>query len=146
MPAACCASDRRAPARGPGPACYGLGGTDATVTDANVVLGIIDPDYYLGGKIKLDRAKAEAAVGRIAKQLKLKPLDAAYAIYTTSNHNMIAAIEDITDQRGHRSARILRGQRRRRDRLPYRRDGAAARHQAASWCRNSPPASAPSAA
>jgi len=84
----------------PGPACYGLGGTDATVTDANVVLGIIDPDYYLGGKIKLDRGKAEAAINRIAKQLKLKPLDAAYAIYTTSNHNMIAAIEDITINEG----------------------------------------------
>jgi N-methylhydantoinase A len=84
----------------PGPACYGLGGTDATVTDANVVLGIIDPDYYLGGKIKLDRGKAEAAINRIAKQLKLNPLDAAYAIYTTSNHNMIAAIEDITINEG----------------------------------------------
>ena len=84
----------------PGPACYGLGGTDATVTDANVVLGIIDPDYYLGGRIKLDRGKAEAAINRIAKQLKLKPLDAAYAIYTTSNHNMIAAIEDITINEG----------------------------------------------
>ena len=84
----------------PGPACYGLGGTDATVTDANVVLGIIDPDYYLGGKIKLDRGKAEGAINRIAKQLKLKPLDAAYAIYTTSNHNMIAAIEDITINEG----------------------------------------------
>src|SRR5690242_13990886 len=84
----------------PGPACYGLGGADATATDANVVLGIIDPDYYLGGKIKLDRGKAEAAINRIAKQLKLKPLDAAYAIYTTSNHNMIAAIEDITINEG----------------------------------------------
>jgi N-methylhydantoinase A len=84
----------------PGPACYGLGGAEATVTDANVVLGIIDPDYYLGGRIKLDRSRAEAAIGRIAKQLKLKPLDAAYAIYTTSNHNMIAAIEDITINEG----------------------------------------------
>ena len=43
----------------PGPACYGRGGTEATVTDANVVLGIIDPDYFLGGRIKLDRAMAE---------------------------------------------------------------------------------------
>ena len=84
----------------PGPACYGLGGTDATVTDANVVLGIIDPDYYLGGRIKLDRAKAEAAIEAIAKRLKVKPVDAAYAIYTTSNHNMIAAIEDITINEG----------------------------------------------
>ena len=84
----------------PGPACYGLGGTEPTVTDANVVLGIIDPDYYLGGKIRLDRAKAEAAVGKIAKQLKLSLNEAAYAIYTTSNHNMIAAIEDITINEG----------------------------------------------
>jgi N-methylhydantoinase A len=84
----------------PGPACYGLGGTEPTVTDANVVLGIIDPDYYLGGKIKLDRAKAEAAIGKIAKQLKLSLNEAAYAIYTTSNHNMIAAIEDITINEG----------------------------------------------
>jgi N-methylhydantoinase A len=84
----------------PGPACYGLGGTEATVTDANVVLGIIDPDYYLGGKIKLDRAKAEAAVGKIAAKLKLGLEAAAYAIYTTSNHNMIAAIEDITINEG----------------------------------------------
>ena len=84
----------------PGPACYGLGGTEPTVTDANVVLGIIDPDYYLGGKIKLDRAKAEAAIGKIAKKLKLSLKEAAYAIYTTSNHNMIAAIEDITINEG----------------------------------------------
>src|SRR3954469_21139704 len=84
----------------PGPACYGLGGTEPTVTDANVVLGIIDPDYYLGGKIKLDRAKAEAAIGKIAKRLKLGLKEAAYAIYTTSNHNMIAAIEDITINEG----------------------------------------------
>jgi N-methylhydantoinase A len=84
----------------PGPACYGLGGTEPTVTDANVVLGIIDPDYYLGGKIKLDRSKAEAAINRVAKQLKLSCRDAAYAIYTTSNHSMIAAIEDITVNEG----------------------------------------------
>ncbi len=84
----------------PGPACYGLGGTEPTVTDANVVLGIIDPDYYLGGRIRLDRAKAEAAVGKVAKKLKLSLIEAAYAIYTTSNHNMIAAIEDITVNEG----------------------------------------------
>ncbi len=93
----------------PGPACYGLGGTEPTVTDANVVLGIIDPDYYLGGKIKLDRAKAEAAIGKIAKQLKLSLKEAAYAIYTTSNHNMIAGDRGHHDQRGHRPPRLLRG-------------------------------------
>ena len=84
----------------PGPACYGLGGTEATVTDSNVVLGIIDPDYYLGAKIKLDRGKAEAAVAKIASRLGLSLHNAAYAIYTMCNHNMIAAIEDITVKEG----------------------------------------------
>ena len=84
----------------PGPACYGQGGTDPTVTDANVILGIIDPDYFLGGRIKLDRPAAEKAVGRIAEQLSIGLIDAAYAIHTTSNHNMITAIEDITIREG----------------------------------------------
>jgi N-methylhydantoinase A len=84
----------------PGPACYGKGGTEATVTDANVVLGIIDPDYFLGGQMKLDRAKAEAAVERFARKVGLGTVEAAYAIYTTSNHNMIGAVEDITINEG----------------------------------------------
>lgn len=84
----------------PGPACYGRGGKEPTVTDANVVLGIIDPDYFLGGRIKLDREKAEAAVGKIARQLGTSLVEAAYAIYATTNHNMIGAIEDITVNEG----------------------------------------------
>ncbi len=84
----------------PGPACYGKGGTEATVTDANVVLGIIDPDYFLGGRMKLDRAKAEGAVGKVAERLGKSLVETAYAIHTTSNHNMIAAIEDITINEG----------------------------------------------
>ena len=84
----------------PGPACYGLGGTEATVTDANVVLGILDPDFFLGGKIKLDRAGAEAAVARVAEKLGLGLLETAYAIHATANHNMIGAIEDITVNEG----------------------------------------------
>ena len=84
----------------PGPACYGSGGVDPTVTDANVVLGIIDPNYFLGGRIRLDPAAAAAAVGRIAKTLGIGLIEAAYAIHTTSNHNMITAIEDITVREG----------------------------------------------
>ncbi len=84
----------------PGPACYGAGGGEPTVTDANVVLGIIDPDYFLGGRIKLDRQAAERAVGTIAEALGIGLVDAAYAIHTASNHNMITAIEDITIQEG----------------------------------------------
>jgi N-methylhydantoinase A len=84
----------------PGPACYGRGGTLPTVTDANLVLGIIDPDYFLGGRMKLDKAKAEAAVGLIADELRVSPANAAWAIYTTINHSMIAAIEDVTINEG----------------------------------------------
>ncbi len=84
----------------PGPACYGNGGTEPTVTDANVVLGIVDPDYFLGGKMKLRRDLALAAVGKVASRLGISPEAAAYAIYTTSNHNMVAAIEEITVREG----------------------------------------------
>ncbi|RTM09125.1 MAG: hydantoinase/oxoprolinase family protein [Hyphomicrobiales bacterium] len=84
----------------PGPACYGQGGTEPTVTDANVVLGIVDPDYFLGGKMQLKRELAEAAVDKIAARLGVSREEAAYAIYTTSNHNMVAAIEEITVREG----------------------------------------------
>ncbi len=68
MPAACCASARTAPARSRVPPATATRRHASRVTDANVVLGIIDPDYFLGGRIKLDsRAKAEAAVGKIAR-------------------------------------------------------------------------------
>ena len=84
----------------PGPACYGRGGTLATVTDANVVLGIIDPDNFLGGRMKLERAAAERAVGAVADRLGIKLIEAAYAIHTTCNHNMVGAIENITVNEG----------------------------------------------
>jgi N-methylhydantoinase A len=84
----------------PGPACYGRGGNLPTVTDANLVLGIIDPDYFLGGRMKLDREKAEQVIGTLVQQLRVDLLSAAWAIYTTVNHNMIAAIEDVTINEG----------------------------------------------
>ena len=84
----------------PGPACYGLGGTRPTVTDADVVLGIIDPDYFLGGRMRLDREAAETAVDSIADALGIERAAAARAIASTVDHTMIAAIEDITVQEG----------------------------------------------
>ncbi len=84
----------------PGPACYQKGGVEPTVTDANVVLGIVDPDYFLGGKMKLSRDLAEQAVAKVARRLGVSTEEAAYAIYTTSNHNMVAAIEEITVREG----------------------------------------------
>ena len=66
------------------------------MTDANVMLGILDPDFFLGGRIKLNRRLAEQAVDRIAQYLGVRREEAAHAITTTSNHNMVAAIEEIT--------------------------------------------------
>ena len=93
-------SECRSAGARPGPACYGQGGSEPTVTDANVVLGIIDPDYFLGGRIKLDRKLAFAAVDSVAKLLGVSTDAAAHAIHTTSNHNMVAAIEEITIREG----------------------------------------------
>ncbi len=84
----------------PGPACYGLGNDQATVTDANLVMGILDPEFFLGGRYKLDRARSVRAVEEVASKLGVSTDAAAYAIYTTSNHNMVAAIEDITIREG----------------------------------------------
>ena len=91
---------RRAPARGRGrPATGSAARKRRSPTPMSCWASSI-PTIILGGKIKLDRAKAEAAVGKIAAKLKLSLEAAAYAIYTTSNHNMIAAIEDITINEG----------------------------------------------
>ena len=109
----------------PGPACYGRGGTEATVTDANVVLGIIDPDYFLGGQIKLDRAKAEAAVGKVAREAAARSCRGGLCDLHHQQSQHDRRDRGHHRQRGHRSARQLSGQRRRRHRLPHRRDGAA---------------------
>ncbi len=84
----------------PGPACYGMGGEEPTVTDANVVLGYFDPGYFLGGRMKLDEGLAEKAVGKIAKTLDLGLIDAAHAIHSTVNSNMYSAIYDVTVWQG----------------------------------------------
>ncbi len=70
------------------------------MTDANIVLGIIDPDFFLGGSMPLSKVLAEAAVIRVADRLGLGLLETAYAIHATSNHNMIGAIEEITVNEG----------------------------------------------
>ena len=83
----------------PGPACYGLGGGDPTVTDANLLLGYLNPDYFLGGRMKLNVAAAERAMERIAKPLNLSPVEAAWGIHSLVNENMAAAAKiHITEQ------------------------------------------------
>lgn len=75
----------------PGPASYARGGTEPAVTDSDVLLGLLDPDAFLGGDMQLDRSLAEAAVGRVAAQLGLSLDDTAAGIHEIVNQNMAAA-------------------------------------------------------
>jgi N-methylhydantoinase A len=85
----------------PGPACYGRGGELATVTDASVVLGHIDPDYFLGGRIKLDHAASIRAITEhVAKPLGMTLYKAAHAILAIATENMVNAIRSITINEG----------------------------------------------
>lgn len=84
----------------PGPACYGQGGTEPTVTDAQVVLGRIDPGWFLGGRMKLSLDAAEMAVGRLGKALDIEPETAAEGIVAVANGMMANAIRTLTMRRG----------------------------------------------
>jgi N-methylhydantoinase A len=85
----------------PGPACYGLGGNEATLTDACVVLGYLDPDYFLGGTMPLDPALARTAISdRVAKPLGLSVEDAAWAVYEVATEDMCQAIIDYSTNQG----------------------------------------------
>ncbi|WP_222432403.1 hydantoinase B/oxoprolinase family protein [Leekyejoonella antrihumi] len=85
----------------PGPVAYGRGGVQPTVTDASLVLGYIDPAYFLGGKMKLDVDAARAAIEeQVASPLGLTVEDAASAIMTLVTEGMVTAIEEITLNQG----------------------------------------------
>jgi N-methylhydantoinase A len=85
----------------PGPACYQRGGAEPTVTDANVVLGYINPDFFNGGKMKLDVGAAKNAIqSAVADSLGIDLYEAAYAIWGTVNANMVKAIKDVTVWQG----------------------------------------------
>ncbi len=84
----------------PGPACYGKGGERATVTDANVVLGFLDPGNFLGGRIALDRRAAERAVDRVARALGTERLAAAEGIAKVVDTNMAEGIKIVSVRRG----------------------------------------------
>lgn len=75
----------------PGPAAYGLGGTAPTVTDADLVLGYLNPDYFLGGDMHLDVEAADRALEKVAEQLGLSPIEAADGIHRVVNENMASA-------------------------------------------------------
>src|SRR5437763_10291263 len=84
----------------PGPACYGQGGSEATVTDANLVLGYLDPGNFLGGERRLDPAAAERAIDRIATRLGIARLAAARGIHRIVNTTMAEGVRLVSVRRG----------------------------------------------
>ena len=96
----------------PGPVCYGRGGNEPTVTDAGVVLGYLDPQYFLGGRIALDAdAARDALQEKVADRLNMGLYQAAAAIFELATENMVGAIEEITLSQGldPRKATIVAG-------------------------------------
>ncbi|MBR0642991.1 methylhydantoinase [Roseomonas hellenica] len=90
----------------PGPACYGRGGTDVTVTDANLLLGYYDPGFFLGGTMALDRDAAEAALGKLGAKLGLPAMETAAGIHAVVCEAMASAarvhlVEKGRDPRGY---------------------------------------------
>ncbi len=86
----------------PGPACYGKGGTQPATTDANVVLGYINPDFYLGGELSINKESAvESIRSEIAGPLGLDLTEAAYGIYRLVNTNMADATKVVSVEKGH---------------------------------------------
>jgi N-methylhydantoinase A len=84
----------------PGPACYGKGGTRPTVTDANVVLGLLQPDSFLGGRMTLDVDAARAAIASVAEPLGLTVEDAAWGIHEVANNKMAEALRTHAVEKG----------------------------------------------
>ncbi len=85
----------------PGPACYNLGGEDPTCTDADLVLGYLDPEFFAGGRMPLSKEKAEQAImEKIAKPLNFDLNEAAAGMYNVINVNMAAAVREVAVKHG----------------------------------------------
>ena len=85
----------------PGPACYGGGGAQPTVTDADLLLGYLSADNFLGGEMKLEAGLARKALGRLAQQLGVQATEAAWGIYDMVNENMASAARIHIAENGH---------------------------------------------
>jgi len=84
----------------PGPACYGEGGEEATITDANLTLGRLDPGFFLGGRMQLDSTLARQALARLGEQLGRSEIETASAMVRVCNENMANAIRILTVEQG----------------------------------------------
>ena len=92
----------------PGPACYGAGGEEPTVTDANVALGYLNPEHLLGGDFSIEADKARAALSdRVAGPLGLSDMEAAYGVHLLVNSNMGRALRAVSTERGRDSRRFV---------------------------------------
>ena len=85
----------------PGPICYGAGGQEVTLTDANLVLGHLDPNYFCGGAMPLDETLARSATAVMAADLGMSPLELAHAVVQIADENMANAIRMVSIDRGH---------------------------------------------
>lgn len=90
----------------PGPACYGLGGTEPTVSDANLLLGYLNPDRFLGGEMKLSVEHAETALGALGKHLDMDARKTAWRIYDVVNENMASSARVHVAEKGHDPDRL----------------------------------------
>lgn len=84
----------------PGPACYGRGGVEPTVTDADLLLGYLNPDYFLGGTMRLDLDAAERALDPLAQRMSMSRVETAWAIHQVVNENMASAAKIHVIERG----------------------------------------------
>jgi N-methylhydantoinase A len=91
----------RSAAADPGPVCYGRGNEEPTVTDANVVLQVLNPTHLLNGRMKIDQARARAAIGRLADRLGMDLMETAQGIISVVIANMAKAIRVISVERGY---------------------------------------------
>jgi len=85
----------------PGPACYALGGEEPTVTDAKLITGVLNPDYFAAGRLKLDIEPAKRAMRKVADRLKINVMEAAIAVIRLVEASMIEALKLVSIQRGH---------------------------------------------
>jgi N-methylhydantoinase A len=85
----------------PGPACYALGGEEPTVTDAKLITGVLNPDYFAAGRLKLDIERAGQAMRKIADGLGTNVMEAAVAVIRVVDASMIEALKLVSIQRGH---------------------------------------------
>lgn len=86
----------------PGPVCYGQGGNEPTVTDCNLMLGYLNPDYFLGGKLKVDAAAARRVIeDKLASPMQRSAVEAAAGVIDVVNHSMAEALRIVSVERGH---------------------------------------------